>query len=49
MGQTDLVAGVGLVSGSIFFISPVCVAWSLHFPIQNIMFIENFIFWLYGT
>ena len=29
MGQTDLVARAGLVSGSRFFISPICVAWSL--------------------
>ena len=47
MGQTDLVARVGLVSGSIFFISPICEASSLsgstHFPSQYTLFIENFV------
>ena len=47
MGQIDLVAGVGLVSGSSYFISPICVAWPLsvstHFPGQYILFIENFV------
>ena len=47
MGQTDLVARAGLVSGSSFFISPICVAWSLsgstHFPSQYTLFIENFV------
>ena len=53
MGQTHLVAGVGLVNGSSFLISPICVAWSssgpTHFPGQYTLFIENFIFWLYGA
>ena len=44
-GQTGLVAKVGLVSGSSFFILPVCVAWplsgSIHFPGQYTLFIEN--------
>ena len=47
MGQTDMVAGVGLVSGSSFFISPICVAWPLsgstHFPGQYTLFIESFV------
>ena len=34
MGQTDLVAGVRLVSGTRLFISPIYVAW---------LFIENFV------
>ena len=46
MGQTDLVARVGLVSGQVFFISSICVAWSLsgstHFLNQCNLFIENF-------
>ena len=45
MGQTEVVAGVGLVSGSSFFISPSCVAWSLsvnHFLDQYTLLIENF-------
>ena len=46
MGQTDPLAGVGLVSGSSYFISPICAAWPLsvstHFPGQYILFIENF-------
>ena len=45
MGQTDMVAGVGLVSGSSFFPLPICVAWPLsgstHFLGQYILFIEN--------
>ena len=45
MGQTDLVVGVGLVSGSRFFILLICVAWarsgSTHFPGQYALFIEN--------
>ena len=47
MEQTNLVARVGLVSGSIFFISPICEASSLsgstHFPSQYTLFIENFV------
>ena len=47
MGQTDLVARVGLISGSSFFISLICVASSLsgstHFPSQYTLFIENFV------
>ena len=47
MGQTGLVARVLLVSGSSFFISPICVARSLrestHFLIQYTLFIENFV------
>ena len=47
MGQTDMVAGVGFVNGSSFFISPICVAWPLsgstHFPGQYTLFIENFV------
>ena len=47
MGQTDLVAGVGLVSGSRFFISPICLAGpiseSTHLPGQYTLFIENFV------
>ena len=43
MGQTDLVAGVGLVSGTSFSISPIWVAWSLSGSTQYTLFIENFI------
>ena len=47
MGQTDLVDGVGLVSGSSFSISPICLAWpiseSTHLPGQYTLFIENFV------
>ena len=47
MGQTGLVARVVLVSGSSFFISPICVARShresTHFLIQYTLFIENFV------
>ena len=53
MGQTDLVARVSLVSGSNSFILPICVAWphsgSTYFPGQYTLFIENFMFWLYGA
>ena len=46
MRQTGLAVRVGLVSGSSFFISPTCVAWSrsesTHFPSQYTSFIENF-------
>ena len=47
MGQTDLVARVGLVNGSRFFISSICVACSLsrstHFRSQYTLFFENFV------
>ena len=47
MGQTDLAARIGLVIESSYFISPICVAWSLsvstHFPSQYSLFIENFV------
>ena len=47
MGQTDLVARGGLVSGSSFFILLICVASSVsgstHFPSQYTLFIENFV------
>ena len=53
MGQTDLVARAGLVSWSRFFILPICVAWprsgSTHFPGQYTLFVETFMFWLYGA
>ena len=56
MGQTDLIARVGLVIGSSFFISPICVVWprsgSIYFPGQYTLFVENFMFcmfWLYGA
>ena len=53
MEQTDLVAGVGLVSRSSFFISPKCIAWlrsgSTYFPGHYTLFIENLMFWLYGA
>ena len=46
MLQTDLVAKAGLVSGSSFHISLICVACSrsgsTHFPVQYTLFIENF-------
>ena len=45
MGQTDLKARVGLVNGSSFFVSSICVEWSLsgstHFPSQYTLFIEK--------
>ena len=47
MGPTDLIARVGLVSGTSFFISPISVPWtlngSIHFPSQYTSFIENFV------
>ena len=47
MGQTDLVTKVSLVSGPSFFISSICVAWSLsgstHFPNQYTLFFEKFV------
>ena len=46
MGQTDLVARVGLISGSSFLIFSISVVLSLseltHFPSQYTLFIENF-------
>ena len=45
MGQTDLKVRVGLVNGSSFFVSSICLAWSLsgstHFPSQYTLFIEK--------
>ena len=47
MGQADLVARVSLVSETSFFISSICVSWSLsgstHFPSQYNLFIEKFV------
>ena len=45
MRQTDLKVRVGLVNGSSFFVSSICLAWSLsgstHFPSQYTLFIEK--------
>ena len=51
MAQTDLIARVGLVIGSSFFILPICIAsprsGSIYFPGQYTLFIENFMFWIF--